>query len=983
MDKKQLLEFINLFRDKAEKNKLIIFVGAGVSCNVKGMPSWYTLIQKMAQAINYSRCSSCRFKCKCTDKCLLSNEYTMEEYLKIPQYVFNKSRKKYKEVVRENISDDVIDAPLSSAIFDINPVHIITTNYDKLIESSSNEFCKQYQVVVKDKDLLNSVKSKYIIKMHGDVSYPETIVLKEQDYLNYSQNHVLIELFLKSLLTDHTILFWGYSLNDYNIKLILSWLNYMRTQNKALPQRQRVGYIVLDDEKISRTQSTYFTANNIGVINIKEMPLISDIPVKLSDEKGQRLYSFLKTISDPSLEEFLSSSSSIDFAVNFMTQYAFIDYKMLLKLLYIKQYEKTETQLHLLNENDYNLLEQYICNNENPNSYQLKHLFINAGVETIFFVSDRSNKSFRTGDIRENRLFCDELFVLYIQNKYDELASRLENLKCNLMDKYFYTSIIYGYSEVISNYNIIPFAELSLDNQVAFLHNTGALEILQKNTFDSNKKIIHFIQNIALTKERDMFSSYLDIYDGNSKKRLSIKNSLEKLKSDISSGTINFGRTSCSEIYNIKNEVISQYNFYFLNHIFFNGFSDIKTFFKTYIEAMLFASTEQAEKPTDFWGKSFDNRKYFMSIVDFDIITKFIEPKDLFNLINTYKVVKFNTSQENILSLCHCFENLCYSLTKAKTYGYNQSSIKTFLNLAQVLKLVNLTNENKPIIEESMVTLLYDQFFIKLFFSISNYNFRLSIKVVSDLCKLLTFKPDISIIRNIIYSNDFYTYASNVNFECLRNFIMSWGTELLIDKQNEIGDIIEAQPEFNKKIILLRLLFKCITNEVLKNKYVAFLSSNFSKLDTYSLYDFVFNHWVKPSIEEIDYFLKGIIDIYNKQIEGIQSIPDPVETHLECAYILYIAGIIPDINILSVLAEGRPHLQFLLNPNNFDYSRVDFSNYMWENFARHEKYMKLFIEHKSTIIPGIETKINDGSASETEKKILYGFLLSGKEIWNF
>lgn len=109
-----------------------------------------------------------------------------------------------------------VDAPLSSAIFDINPGHIITTNYDQLLESSRNVFREQYQVIVNDKDLLNADKSKYIIKMHGDLS-ANNIVLKEQDYLDYSQNHVLMELFIKSLLTDHIVLFLGYSLTDYNM----------------------------------------------------------------------------------------------------------------------------------------------------------------------------------------------------------------------------------------------------------------------------------------------------------------------------------------------------------------------------------------------------------------------------------------------------------------------------------------------------------------------------------------------------------------------------------------------------------------------------------------------------------------------------------------------------------------------------------------------------------------------------------------------
>ena len=81
------------------------------------------------------------------------------------------------------------------------------------------------------------------------------------------------------------------------------------------------------------------------------------------------------------------------------------------------------------------------------------------------------------------------------------------------------------------------------------------------------------------------------------------------------------------------------------------------------------------------------------------------------------------------------------------------------------------------------------------------------------------------------------------------------------------------------------------------------------------------------------------------------------------------------------MAGGRPHLQFLLEPDSFDYSQVDFSNYMWENFARHEKYMKYFVTHKDAIIPRIQKRMEAGEASETEKRVLFGFLLNEDEIW--
>lgn len=153
MGNDELLNYISLFREKAEQGKLVIFVGAGVSCNVDGMPSWNKLIQNMAKAINYSRCNSCRHKAEnCESTCLVKDDFSIDEFLKIPQHVFNKDKELYNRVLAESIPIVTADAPLSSAIFDVNPAHIITTNYDKLLESSKNIFCEQYQVIVHDKD---------------------------------------------------------------------------------------------------------------------------------------------------------------------------------------------------------------------------------------------------------------------------------------------------------------------------------------------------------------------------------------------------------------------------------------------------------------------------------------------------------------------------------------------------------------------------------------------------------------------------------------------------------------------------------------------------------------------------------------------------------------------------------------------------------------------------------------------------------------
>ena len=167
----------------------------------------------------------------------------------------------------------------------------------------------------------------------------------------------------------------------------------------------------------------------------------------------------------------------------------------------------------------------------------------------------------------------------------------------------------------------------------------------------------------------------------------------------------------------------------------------------------------------------------------------------------------------------------------------------------------------------------------------------------------------------------------------------------------------------------------------IKAYYISFLSSNFLDLGIHAIYDFVFNEWINPSKEDIDSFMKKMLESQKKQTNGLQPYPDPIETKLECIYLLYITDIIDDISTLNEISTDRPHLQFLLSPNTFDYTKVDFSNYMWENFARRPRFMKFFIEHKDQIVPNIQEKLKKGTASETEKRILFGYMLKDEEIW--
>ena len=84
---------------------------------------------------------------------------------------------------------------------------------------------------------------------------------------------------------------------------------------------------------------------------------------------------------------------------------------------------------------------------------------------------------------------------------------------------------------------------------------------------------------------------------------------------------------------------------------------------------------------------------------------------------------------------------------------------------------------------------------------------------------------------------------------------------------------------------------------------------------------------------------------------------------------------------LTNLAVTPHFIDFILHPETFDFNCVDFSNYMWVNFARNPKFMKCFLNAKEILIPKIQHRIKIEEASEDEKKILYGFMLDKEKMW--
>lgn len=683
--------------DASQNNALTFFVGAGVSA-LSGAPTWKELINAICDKLGRER----------------KNEYASDEYLQIPQmyyYSLGDNKEEYFKFIEAQLhSTDLLPNTVHREMLNLNPVSFITTNYDTLLEDAAVQYCQSFKVVSRDEDVSTIFGDRFILKLHGDFKN-KNFVLKEEDYLNYSENFKLIETLVKSIFSTNTVVFIGYGLNDYNIKLILNWTKTLLKGSFRKPIFLYTGDTALRNEEIVYQQS-----KGLSVIEWNKLVASTDDYL----DRYKSIFTALRSRSKLSLEG-KSEYEAFDILFNLL--------QPLNRLLALRIGDVSK-RLHpyvrigdngviFFSANDNLLLKRFFNINQMTESqkssltkdemekyHSILDVFRKARI--LYVEDDHTQRQFITDEIP----FADKNCILFDYNAMHAFSEKTyKSLEYNYK-KAFYLSRLRRYDEAFFLFSeVAKQAFMEKDYLLYYLAETNCISLHKviKNVnvwyrcydLDAVEALSpndSEVENLFRRLPIEFRNSYDNLTDTHSVNLL-YKYSYEaftdgqKLQKAIESESTEFGLTSSGKAISRINDYL---HFLLGNGIVADVFSEYRGTVKNLMSLLVFKYSTQGkqvlhEQPFPSIG---ENEVYFDEI-DFHCFIEYFDAKEVISLLNKYhiKTIEFqhmNLVEASVINLLDYYKNaIKISKNNIEVVGL-QTQIKTCLAL---LRYVNISQD--------------------------------------------------------------------------------------------------------------------------------------------------------------------------------------------------------------------------------------------------------------------------------------------------
>lgn len=234
---------------RASQGKLVPFMGAGVSKSA-GLPTWQELLSGLAQELGVDENALEKF-----DELLRAE--VLEVFSADPNAENDDAKLAFKKRVAARIEKKT-KYGLAPALLASLPVNeAITLNYDELFEIATADTGRTCSVIPAQ-DARQS--DRWLLKMHGSVENPESIVLTREDYLSFDRNSRALSALVQANLMTRTLLFVGFGLTDEHF---LRVMHEVRAASKELTQHS-TALVLRHDQASSRLWETKLKLVSMG-----------------------------------------------------------------------------------------------------------------------------------------------------------------------------------------------------------------------------------------------------------------------------------------------------------------------------------------------------------------------------------------------------------------------------------------------------------------------------------------------------------------------------------------------------------------------------------------------------------------------------------------------------------------------------------------------------------------------------------------------
>ncbi len=262
--------------------KCIAFIGAGLSVS-EGYPTWDSLILGSYENGSLTKDGLLQYVGLTNSDIPIDKK---DDLMEVSELCKLKDINKYYDFIIDKFGkgNSLLKYGINhTTIWRIPFQSVLTTNFDSCLYDAASNDNRLHKIFVSPV-LSHNPECGYLYHLHGIAfelddkrNYKETIVLSASEYAEYynsSMNDLMI-LFYK-VLSEYSLLYVGFSMNDINVKKIMKHTNTLLLQRKSLALKKlqenidiMSSYILLPEQEVNLNLVDELLQLNINVISYK------------------------------------------------------------------------------------------------------------------------------------------------------------------------------------------------------------------------------------------------------------------------------------------------------------------------------------------------------------------------------------------------------------------------------------------------------------------------------------------------------------------------------------------------------------------------------------------------------------------------------------------------------------------------------------------------------------------------------------------